>query len=146
MKATQATGVGARQQRRLAAVSGPGAFSWLTARPMGFTDSCYLSPDDSRFSYRYWLGLQLPHFAQPGAPAAYDAHDLLRGPMQGVVTVINGVVQRELLAIQGEQGEPFFCEDAGFLAHCAEPHIPDIVWGDRVSGAPWARDVVTENV
>jgi hypothetical protein len=142
-QATVEAGVGVRQQRRLVAVRMPGASSWLTARPTGTGDRCYLSPDDSRFCYRYWLGLQLAHMAQLGAADPYDAHDLLRGPVEGAVILVHGAVQRELLAILEAQGERPSWEDEGIFAHCPEPHRPDLVWGDRVSWVPHAIDVVT---
>ncbi len=145
--ATEESGIGVVQLRRLRGVRGQGACSWLTARPTSTHDRCYLSPDDARICYRYWLGLDIPHLHLLGRSDAYDPAPEFRTPVGWAAGFAHQAVQRELYAILLEMGcrDHTSWEDMTIFASVPSPdsRIPDIVWEDTDSGLRYAIDVVT---
>ena len=136
---------GSVQQRRLWAVRGEGACSWLTARPSSTSGRLYLSQEDAGFSYRFWLGLSLGHLRQLGLADPCYADPILRDPHGWAVGRVHGQVQREVAAISEEADLPCWLEDEAAFGPRGSPDylIPDIVIPDPDQGTIWAVDVAT---
>ena len=142
---TGASWGGPAQVRRLWAVRGHGACSWLTARPSSREDRVYLSPEDARICYRYWLGLPLDHLRILGHQDVYDASPVLRSSWDWAAGHAHRRVQLELASIMEDVGMRYRWEDAEAFAPQGAPDYrrPDIVLPDSDHGTQYAIDVCT---